>query len=60
MKEGKDAPMRLLCTLWALVALELVLPVPGPLSLGVAYVLVVRPPWFAALVLRLYGTAPRP
>ena len=59
MNEVKGAPLRLLCTLWALVVLELVLPVPGPLSLGVAYVLAVRPPWFAALVLRLYESPPR-
>ena len=44
----------LLAMLWAVVVIELVLPVPGALSLGAAYVLIARPPWFARLVDELY------
>ena len=44
----------LVMTLWAVVLLELVLPIPGLLTLGALYVLVVRPPWFPELVRRLY------
>ena len=41
--------------LWAVVLLELLLPVPGLLTLGAIWVLVVRPPWFLDVVQRLYG-----
>ena len=46
---------RTLVVLWAIVALEILSPVPTLLSLGTAYVLLVRPPWFRQLVLDLYS-----
>ena len=49
-----QARAALLMTLWAVVLLELVLPVPGLLTLGALYVLAARPPWFPELVSRLY------
>ena len=50
-----QGPGALVMTLWAVVLLELVLPVPGALSLGAVYVFAVRPPWFPAPVRRLCG-----
>ena len=44
-----------LLALWAVVLLELISPVPALLTLGAIYVLLVRPPWFLALVKDLYG-----
>ena len=46
---------RLVLLAWGLVVIELLLPVPGPLSLGAIYVLAVRPAWFARTVRELYG-----
>jgi hypothetical protein len=40
--------------LWAVVLLEVVLPVPAFLSLGAVYVLLIRPPWLPRLVRELY------
>ena len=48
-----------LAALWLVALLELVLPVPGFLTLGTLYVLAARPPWFLDLVLRLYGEPDR-
>ena len=47
-----------LAALWVVILLELVLPVPGFLTLGALYVLAARPRWFLDLVLRLYGRSP--
>jgi len=46
-----------LAALWAVVLLELLLPVPGVLTLGAIYVLLRRPRWFLLLVLRRYAAA---
>ena len=45
---------RTLVVLWAIVVLEILSPLPMLLSLGAAYVLLFRPPWFRKLVLDLY------
>jgi len=45
----------LLVTLWLIVALEVVLPVPGILTICAAWVLLMRPRWFAEMVRELYG-----
>ena len=41
--------------LWVVVLVEIVAPIPGLLSLGAVYVLLVRPGWFPAIVRELYG-----
>ena len=41
--------------LWVVVLVEIVSPIPGLLSLGAVYVLLVRPGWFPAIVRELYG-----
>jgi hypothetical protein len=41
--------------MWPVVLLEIVSPVPALLSLGAIYVLLVRPPWFLAMVRSLYA-----
>ena len=56
----RSAPARrtrteLLVTLWLVVALEIVLPVPGILTLGAVWVLARRPAWFAEIVRELYA-----
>ncbi len=43
-----------LWSLWAVVLLEAVSPVPAILTFGAAYVLLARPPWFSDLVQELY------
>ena len=40
--------------LWAVVLIEILSPIPAFLSLGVAYVLLARPPWLPRLVRELY------
>ena len=45
----------LLLTLWLVVALEVVLPIPGILTISTAWVLLTRPPWFADIVRDLYA-----
>ena len=52
---GAALPTSTLAALWLVVLLELVLPVPGFLTLGALYVLAARPPWFLDMVIRLYG-----
>jgi len=41
--------------LWVVVLVEILSPIPGLLSLGAVYVLLVRPSWFPAVVRELYG-----
>ena len=48
-----------LAALWVVVVLELVLPVPGLLTLGALYVLAARPGWFLSLVESLYADRDR-
>ena len=50
---------RTVLLLWLVVALELLLPVPGLLTLGAVWVLLTRPAWFPKLVDELYAH-PRP
>ena len=52
---GQPLPGGTLAVLWAVVLLELVLPVPGLLTLGALYVPAARPPWFRTLVDGLYA-----
>jgi len=40
--------------LWLLVVIEAISPVPAFLTLGAAWVLLTRPPWFKRLVDDLY------
>ena len=44
--------------LWAIIALEILSPIPAVLSLGAIYVLLFRPPWFPRLVETLYTDPP--
>lgn len=39
----------------AVIVVEALLPVSGPLTLGALYVLMARPPWFKRAMDRLYG-----
>ncbi len=48
-----------LALLWLVVALEIVSPVPGVLSLGAVWVLLFRPRGFLDLVHELYGIPPQ-
>ena len=50
----------ILVWLWLIVLLELVLPVPGLLTIGAIYVLIARPPWFPEVVRSIYGDPSRP
>lgn len=45
---------RTVLLLWAVVLIELILPVPAFLSIGAIWVLVARPPWLPKLVNELY------
>ena len=56
--ETQPRPAAPIFVLWLVVLLELVSPVPAFLTLGAAYVLLVRPPWFLDLVQRLYADVP--
>lgn len=49
---------RTLLLLWLIVVLEVLSPVPLFLSIGAAYVLLARPPWFYDMVCGLYGRSP--
>lgn len=49
-----------LLLVWVAIAFELVSPIPGPLALGAAWVLLVRPAWFRALVDEIYEDPSRP
>lgn len=44
-----------LTLLWLVVIVEMISPIPLGLTLGAAYVLLVRPPWFLDLVHELYA-----
>ena len=46
---------RTVLLLWVVALVEIVSPIPGLLSLGAVYVLLVRPGWFPAIVRELYG-----
>lgn len=45
---------RLLTILWAVVLLEMLSPIPTLLTIGSAWVLLSRPPWFLQMVQTLY------
>ena len=44
-----------LWSMWPVIVLEIISPVPAVLSLGAIYVLLARPPWFLAMVRTLYA-----
>ena len=44
-----------LALIWAVIVLELVSPIPLFLTLGAAWVMLVRPPWFLRLVEWIYA-----
>lgn len=44
-----------LALIWAVIALELLSPIPAFLTFGAAWVMLTRPPWFLRLVQRLYA-----
>jgi hypothetical protein len=52
-------PRSTLVLIWLVIAVELVSPIPLLLTLGAVWVMLVRPPAFLDLVLRLYGQEPR-
>ncbi len=54
-RPGRRPRTGLLVILWLVVVLEMVLPVPGILTLGALWVLVARPAWFAEIVRELYA-----
>ncbi|UCF66832.1 MAG: hypothetical protein JSV80_13755 [Acidobacteriota bacterium] len=43
-----------LLLIWLCILVELVSPVPGPLAIGAAVVLLVKPAWFRRFVDNLY------
>lgn len=49
-----------IATLWAVVLLELLSPVPAILTFGAIWVLAVRPPWFREMVEQLYADREQP
>ena len=49
---------RTLILLWVVVLLEMLSPIPLFLTIGAAWVLLVRPPWFRRVVLELYDSYP--